>query len=85
LSVDLQEPVEYNLGFEVRGLGVQESSLDQDPFQDKYTFTSKTRALVIPIEHVRAHLKGLCAVDWPVLEVNLEKCMSLPFFNIWVP
>jgi hypothetical protein len=24
-------------------------------------------------------------LDWPVLEVILEKCMSLPIFNIWVP
>jgi hypothetical protein len=43
----------------MRGLGVQESSLDQDPYQKKYTFTSITRVPVVQIEQMRAHLKGL--------------------------
>jgi hypothetical protein len=43
----------------VRGLGVRESGLDQDPYQKKYTFTSITRVPVVQIEQLRAHLKGL--------------------------
>jgi hypothetical protein len=43
----------------VRGLGVQESGLDQDPYQKKYTSTSITRVRVVQIEQMRAHLKGL--------------------------
>jgi hypothetical protein len=37
------------LGFEVRGLGVQESGIDQDPSQDKNTFASITRVSVVQI------------------------------------
>jgi hypothetical protein len=51
----------YGLGFGVRGLGVRESGLDQDPYQKKYTFTSITRVPVVQIEQMRAHLKGLSA------------------------
>jgi hypothetical protein len=49
------------LGFLIRGLGVQESGLDQDPYQKKYTSTSITRVPVVQIEQMRAHLKGLSA------------------------
>jgi hypothetical protein len=30
----------YGLEFEVRGLGVLESGLDKDPYQEKFTFSS---------------------------------------------
>jgi hypothetical protein len=49
------------MGFGVRGLGVQESGLDQDPYQKKYTFTSIYLVPVVQIEQMRAHLKGLSA------------------------
>jgi hypothetical protein len=49
------------MGFGVRGLGNQESGLDQDPYQKKITFTSITRVPVVRIEQIRAHLKGLSA------------------------
>jgi hypothetical protein len=45
----------------VRGLGVQESGLDQDPYQKIYNFRSITRVPVVQIEQMRAHLKGLSA------------------------
>jgi hypothetical protein len=45
----------------MRGLGVQESGLDQDPSQKKYTFTSITRVPVVQIEQMRPQLKGLSA------------------------
>jgi hypothetical protein len=45
----------------IRGLEVQESGLDQDPYQKKNTFTSLTRVPVVQIEQMRAHLKGLSA------------------------
>jgi hypothetical protein len=50
------------LGFGVHGLGVQESGLDQDPFQKKNTFTSITRVPVVQIEQkMRPHFNGLSA------------------------
>jgi hypothetical protein len=39
--------------------GVRESSLDQDPYQEKYNFTSITRVSSIRIGHIMARLKGL--------------------------
>jgi hypothetical protein len=45
--------------FGVRGLGVRESGLDQDPYQKKYTSTGITRVPVVQIEQMGAHLKGL--------------------------
>jgi hypothetical protein len=57
-SVDLQY---YGLGFGIRGLGVRESGLDQDPYQEKYIFTSITRVPVIKTAHVKARLKSLSA------------------------
>jgi hypothetical protein len=39
----------------------KESGLDQDPYQEKNTFTSITRVSVIEIEHVSARLIGLSA------------------------
>jgi hypothetical protein len=58
----LQSQIQYfGLEFLIRGLGVQESGLDQDPYQEKYTFTSITRVPVVQIEQMRAHLKGLSA------------------------
>jgi hypothetical protein len=53
--------VNSGLGFGIRGLGVQETGLDQDPYQKKNTFTSITRVPVVQIEQMRAHLKGLSA------------------------
>jgi hypothetical protein len=61
MSLLLYSGQQYGLGFGVRGLGVQESGLDQDPYQKKYTFKSITRVPVVQIEQMRAHLKGLSA------------------------
>jgi hypothetical protein len=47
--------------FGVRSLEVQESGLDQDPYQKKYTFTSITRVLDVQIEQMRGHLESLSA------------------------
>jgi hypothetical protein len=49
------------MGFKVRGLGFKESGFVQDPYQQKYAFSSITRVPLVQIEHVRAHLKGLSA------------------------
>jgi hypothetical protein len=45
--------------FWIRGLGVQDSGLNQDPLLRKYAFLSITWVPAIRIEHVRAPLKGL--------------------------
>jgi hypothetical protein len=45
--------------FWIRGLGVQDSGLNQDPLLRKYAFLSITRVPAIRIEHVRALSKGL--------------------------
>jgi hypothetical protein len=45
--------------FWIRGLGVQDSGLNQDPLLRKYAFLSITWVRVVRIEHVRAPSKGL--------------------------
>jgi hypothetical protein len=45
--------------FWIRGLGIRESGLNQDPYQEKYNFTSITRVPTIRIGHMMARLKGL--------------------------
>jgi hypothetical protein len=40
---------------------IQESGLDQDLYQEQYTFTNITRVPLVQIGHVRAHLKGFRA------------------------
>jgi hypothetical protein len=43
----------------MRGLGGRESGLDQDPYQEKYNFTSRTQVPAIRIEYMITRLKGI--------------------------
>jgi hypothetical protein len=59
---------QYGPEFWIRGLGVQDSNLDQDPLLRKYAFLSITRVYVIRIEHVRVSSKGFSIINVFILD-----------------
>jgi hypothetical protein len=63
----------------IRGLGVQESGQDPDPYQEKYAFLSITSVLGDQIGHVRACWKGRSAqMNFSWIKMVTCACGLLP-------